>query len=102
MMGAALLASLPRGSFVLNAARGGLIDEEALMQSLDTEWIAGCAVDVWKQEPRTRQGLVTHPRVLATPHLAGHTKPSHLARRENLLVALERLLDEMGAEQGHA
>lgn len=102
MIGAEQLACLPRGAFVLNAARGGLIDEEALMQSLDSGWIAGCAMDVWEQEPRTRQGLVTHPRVLATPHLAGHTKPSHRARRENLLAALERLLDELSAEQGLA
>ncbi|MFN7966549.1 MAG: NAD(P)-dependent oxidoreductase [Acidobacteriota bacterium] len=100
MIGAAELACLPRGSLLLNAARGGLVDEEALMQSLDSGWIAGCAVDVWEREPRPRAGLATHPRVLATPHLAGHTATSHRARRENLLAALEGLLDEYGTGKG--
>ena len=64
-------------AFVINASRGSLVDEDALLQALDAGTIAGCALDVGQgpdQMPTPR--LAAHPRVLATPHVGGLTLPA--------------------------
>lgn len=101
MLGRRELAQLPRGAWVINAARGGLLDEEALVSALDEGRIAGAAIDVWSHEPRGRTGLALHPKVLATPHLAGHTAPSHRRRREHLLAALKDVIDRLQSEESN-
>ena len=77
---AAALAALPRGSFVVNTARGGLIDEAALLAALDTNHLAGAALDVFEIEPPPADHpLRRHPRVIATAHMAGTTPRSLVA-----------------------
>ena len=74
LVGAAVLAAMPRGSFVVNTARGGIVDEAALLAALDSGQIAGAALDVFAVEPPPADHpLRNHPRVLATPHVAGST-----------------------------
>ena len=74
---AAALAAMPAGSFLVNTARGGLVDEAALAAALDSGHIAGAALDVFEIEPPPPQyGLRRHPRVLATPHVSGVTDGS--------------------------
>ena len=80
VIGAAALACLPAGAFVVNTARGGLIDEAALLAALDSGHIAGAGLDVFEGEPPPPDyALRRHPRVIVTPHVAGVTPGSLVA-----------------------
>lgn len=80
LVGASALAQLARGSFVINTARGGLIDEAALLAALESGHLGGAALDVFETEPPPRgEPLRDHPHVLVTPHAAG-TTPGALER----------------------
>jgi D-3-phosphoglycerate dehydrogenase len=64
-------------AFFINASRGNLVDEVALLQALDSGHIAGCAMDVGRapdQKPSPK--LARHPKVIATPHIGGLTPPA--------------------------
>ena len=77
MIDAAALAAMPPGSYIVNTARGGLIDEAALLAALDSGHIAGAALDVFEGEPPPPgYPLRSHPRVIATPHVSGVTAGS--------------------------
>jgi phosphoglycerate dehydrogenase-like enzyme len=74
MIGAAELALLPRGAILVHTARGGVVDEAALLAALDSGHLAWAGVDVFAAEPLDAASpLRTHPRVLPTPHLAANT-----------------------------
>jgi len=73
MIGARELGLLKPEAYVVNAARGGLIDEAALREALEAGRIAGAALDVFEVEPAQDQGLLSQPRLIATPHLGGST-----------------------------
>ncbi len=68
------LAGMRRGVRLVCAARGGVIDEAALLEALDSGQVAGAALDVFEQEPPGQNALVSHPRVVATPHIGGQTR----------------------------
>jgi D-3-phosphoglycerate dehydrogenase len=77
MVDAAALAALPPGALVVNTARGGLIDEAALLAALDSGHVAGAGLDVFETEPpEPGDALRGHARVIATPHVAGVTDGS--------------------------
>ena len=79
---------LKPGAFLLNAARGGLLDEKALVKSLDEGRIAGAWLDTFEQEPY--QGPLTrYPQVILTPHVGSYTQE---CRRRMELEAVENLL----------
>ena len=74
MIGAAELALLPPGAVVLNTARGGLIDEDALYAAIESGHLAGAGLDVMENEPPPADcKLRRHVRVICTPHVAGVT-----------------------------
>ncbi|MBY0339326.1 MAG: hypothetical protein K2X11_22115 [Acetobacteraceae bacterium] len=74
LIGAAELARMPRGAILIHTARGGMVDEAALLDALDSGQLAGAGLDVFATEPLAADSpLRTHPRVLATPHLAAST-----------------------------
>jgi len=76
------LQLLKPGARLINCARGGLIDEEALLNALQENRLAGVALDVFSQEPvgdnEMLQRLLAHERVIATPHLGASTKEAQL------------------------
>ena len=77
LMNAAAFAAMKPGAFFINASRGNLVDEAALLQALDAGTLAGCALDVGRapdQMPSLR--VAAHPRVIATPHIGGLTPPA--------------------------
>lgn len=74
MLGAGAFAQMRRGLFIVCAARGGVIDEAALLQALESGQVAGAALDVFAQEPPGASPLVQHPRVVATPHIGAQTE----------------------------
>jgi D-3-phosphoglycerate dehydrogenase / 2-oxoglutarate reductase len=69
-LGEAELSQMKRGARIVNCARGALIDEAALRRALDSGQIGGAALDVFAEEPATKNPLVGHPLVVTTPHLA--------------------------------
>lgn len=66
-------AAMKDGVRILNCARGGIVDEEALLAALESGKVAGAALDVFEDEPPTDHPLLKHPRVIATPHLGAST-----------------------------
>jgi D-3-phosphoglycerate dehydrogenase / 2-oxoglutarate reductase len=62
------------GVFIINCARGGVIDEEALLSALKQGKVAGAGIDVYVDEPTHNINLVKHPRVSVTPHIGAQTK----------------------------
>ncbi len=78
IIGARELALLPEGACVVNAARGGLIDTDALVQALRSGHLSGAALDVFENEPLdSRSPLLCAPNLIATPHIAGVTDVSY-------------------------
>jgi len=77
LIDAAKLALMRPGALLVNCARGGIIDEAALLEALDAGRLRGAAIDVVAEEPPPPDGtgarLHRHPKVVATPHLGGST-----------------------------
>ncbi len=73
IIGETELRTMRRGVRLVNTARGGIIDESALLDALNTGHVASAGIDVFKDEPPTNYDLVAHPNVVATPHLGAST-----------------------------
>jgi len=77
LMDAAAFAAMRRGAFFVNAARGELVDDAALLAALDSGHLGGCALDVGRApDQMPAPELARHPRVIATPHVGGLTQPA--------------------------
>jgi D-3-phosphoglycerate dehydrogenase len=75
LIGAAQFAKMKPGMLLVNAARGGIVDEKALLAALEAGQIAGAALDVFvKEPPAADDPLIAHPRVICTPHLGASTE----------------------------
>ncbi len=74
LFGAAEFAAMRPGALFINVARGGLVDEAALLSALESGQVGGAGLDVFRREPADPQSpLVQHPNVIATPHIGWHT-----------------------------
>lgn len=71
MIGKEELAMMKSSAYLINTGRGELVDEEALLDALDHERLAGAALDVFHQEPPEDSRIIEHPRILSTPHISG-------------------------------
>ncbi len=69
-----VLNRMKRGVYLLCAARGGIINETALLARLESGQVAGAALDVFAKEPPGLTALVAHPHVVATPHIGAQTE----------------------------
>ena len=98
LIGAAELAALPAHAFVINAARGGILDEAALHDALTSGRIAGAGLDVFDQEPPPDDHpLFALPNVILTPHSAGLSKEAAvrmaISTARNVLAGIDGKLD---------
>lgn len=73
VLGAAEIAAMKRGVRLVNTARGGVIDETALLAALESGQIAAAALDVFDDEPTPNPALLTHPLISVTPHIGAAT-----------------------------
>ncbi|MGQ9922003.1 MAG: phosphoglycerate dehydrogenase [Desulfobacca sp.] len=81
---------MKRGVMIINCARGGLIDEEALQEALEEGIVAGAALDVFEKEPPVGSPLLLMGNVICTPHLGASTEEA----QENVAVAVaEQMVD---------
>ena len=77
LMNAQAFAAMKPGAFFINAARGELVDDAALLAALDAGHLGGCAIDVGRApDQMPAPALASHPRVIATPHIGGLTLPA--------------------------
>lgn len=74
MINAERLAAMPKGAIVLNVARGGLVDLDALAEALESGHIGGAGIDVWENEPVSDSPVHKFNNVALTPHLGASTK----------------------------
>lgn len=75
------LARMPKGGFILNAGRGGLVDIDALINALDSGHLEGAMLDVFDTEPLPKEHPAWgHDKIIVTPHIAAITRPLTAAR----------------------
>lgn len=79
LIGAEEFAKMKDGSYIINTARGGTIDEDALLAALESGKIAGAGLDVFVGEPTPREELLNHPRVSVSAHIGGQTAEAQSA-----------------------
>ena len=94
LIGADALARMRPTAFLVNTARGGLVDGAALLEALDAGALAGAALDVLESEPPDELGwrLARHPRVVATPHAAWYSEEAFLTLKTEVAREALRVL----------
>jgi len=103
MIGAPQMARMQKGACLINAARGGLVDEAALMDALSSGHLDGAACDVFELEPDANPDLLALPAFLGTPHIGGSTAEAQLAMGRAAIAGLEaaQLLGPNHPVMGH-
>jgi D-3-phosphoglycerate dehydrogenase len=84
MIGPLAFSEMKDGVRLVSAARGGIIDETALVAALNSGKVAGAALDVFGQEPPGHTEAVSHPRVIATPHIGAQTAEAQSRASEDI------------------
>jgi D-3-phosphoglycerate dehydrogenase len=79
------------GVFLVNCARGGVVDEAALLEALESGKVAAAAVDVFEEEPTPNEKLYTHPKVALTPHIGGSTKEAQARIGDEIVSTVDEL-----------
>jgi len=94
LIGLKELRAMRRGAFLVNTARGPIVDEEALVAALAEGEIAGAALDVFEREPEVHEGLLGLDNVVLTPHLGSATHETRTAMGMLCVSALKSVLLE--------
>jgi len=89
VVNADILKRLGADGYVVNIARGSVIDQDALIKALTDKTIAGAGLDVYAREPHAPDALSQFPNVVLTPHIGGHTLESHTAMQDCVIANLE-------------
>lgn len=98
MIGARQLALMKPTAYLINTARGDIIDESALLEALNEDRIAGAALDVFVEEPTGESALVQHERVIATPHIAASTEDAQQAAAVSVAGQIIEIFQDVDLE----
>ncbi|WP_138413244.1 phosphoglycerate dehydrogenase [Sinomonas gamaensis] len=106
MLGADAFEKMKKTAYVVNVARGGLVDEDALTKALEAGQIAGAGIDVFEKEPSTNLPFFEYPNVVVTPHLGASTDEAQekagisVAKSVRLALAGELVPDAVNVAGG--
>lgn len=81
------------GIYIVDASRGGVIDQAALLRALESGKVAGAAIDVFEKEPPVEWDLVKHKKVIATPHIGGQTIEAQTRAAEDISSEVINVLE---------
>lgn len=87
---------MKKGAFLVNIARGGIVDETALFPALKEKKISGAALDVFAQEPPTGSPLLSLDNFIATPHMGGYTME---ALNETGMICVRNIMDVLAGKK---
>jgi lactate dehydrogenase-like 2-hydroxyacid dehydrogenase len=96
MMNKDAFAKMKKGSFLINTARGPIVDEHDLVEALKSGHLAGAGLDVYDNEPNIDPELLVMPNTITTPHIASAT---FSARDKMGTMAVEALLDGFSGQK---
>lgn len=104
MIGAKELQAMKKGSYLINASRGTVVQIEALVEALQSKHIAGCAIDVFPEEPASNKEKFKSPlqgisNVILTPHIGGSTEEAQYAIGMEVAESFRRYL-KIGSSSG--
>ncbi len=94
LVDAAVLSALGEHGYLINIARGSIVDEQALIQALDNKQIAGVALDVFEHEPQVSQALMENDSVVLTPHIGSATQETRMEMDKLLLDNVAAFVQE--------
>ncbi|NFD31741.1 3-phosphoglycerate dehydrogenase [Clostridium botulinum] len=89
------------GVYIINCARGGVIEEEALLKALNSGKVTAAALDVFENEPKPKKELINHERVSITPHIGASTKEAQMRIGEEIVDILDNFFNIGGEEYDH-
>jgi D-3-phosphoglycerate dehydrogenase len=92
MLGAEQFALMKDGVYLVDAARGGVVDESALLDALNSGKVAGAALDVFVTEPQGSTPLACHPKVIGTPHIGAQTVEAQQRAANDIATEVVRAL----------
>ncbi len=90
------LAKMKNGAFLINTSRGGVVNEEAMLEALNNGKLGGAGLDVFDFEPKPRKEILDHPRISLTPHIGAST---HEAQALIGLELADRILEFFGDDK---
>jgi D-3-phosphoglycerate dehydrogenase len=93
LIGRSEIAQMKDGVRIVSTARGGIIDESALLEALNSGKVGGAALDVFEKEPPGLTELVSHPRVIATPHIGAQTSEAQTRAADDIAAEVLAALD---------
>jgi D-3-phosphoglycerate dehydrogenase len=82
------------GAILINCARGGVVDEAALIEALNNGKLAGAGVDVFVEEPTKNTELVNHPKVSVTPHIGAATTEAQTRIGEEIVTVITEFFNK--------
>lgn len=94
LIGKRELEIIKEGAFIINCARGKVVDEEALIEALDSGKISGAGIDVFEIEPNINERLINHPRVSCSPHIGGFTIEAQERIGEEVVYIIQNFFND--------